>query len=228
MPPSDSEILDLFHRRFGAIEAVVGSPPSVAQGRFRRRRRSATWFAGPILGLAAVAVAVIAVGLLGLRWVRESGAPSGSRASAATPWPPFIYEAMPPPEIVDWLATRTDIGFRPLTEAELKSISVTKAQAEASALRQPGFGYGPGNSTIVWAKVGCAYLGVFRAPHQPRLGYDPPTYPAYLVQLIGSPVDEFPNLNIGLEVVDARTGVVGSSYSFGDGPILGTTCDVTP
>jgi hypothetical protein len=61
----------------------------------------------------------------------------------------------------------------------------------------------------------------------PAPGYIPPEFPAYLVQVMGSPAPGFPGFNIQVVVVNAETSAVGSSFS-GPGTVLGTTCGVAP
>jgi hypothetical protein len=91
-------------------------------------------------------------------------------------------------------------------------------------------GYGPDDARVVWKKVGCIFLGYYTAPQMPRIGYVPPEFPAYLVQVLADPVPAFPMINIGVVVVDATTGERSSTYGAGTPPdgIMGTTCGVTP
>jgi hypothetical protein len=225
----DQDLLARFHRRFGAIDAQVGDPPPFSRAHFEQRR-SPSRFLVVVLGISGLVVVMAAFGPLGFPIVAQLGtgasvAPSSKVAVSAVP---AQYDGSPPQSIVEWLSVNTDIGYRPLTDEELRSVAISRQQAEATALRAPGFGYGPSSSTIAWTKVGCVDLGYFRAPHQPRKDYVPPEFPAYLVQTIGSPVDGFPYLNIGLEVIDARTGAVGPTFGFADGPILGSTCGTAP
>lgn len=91
-------------------------------------------------------------------------------------------------------------------------------------------GYGPGSSRVTWSEIGCAYLGYYIAPMMPSYGYVPPAYIAYIVQTLAPPVPSFPGINVGIVVIDARTGAMGTRYSSGSSPnpILGTTCGVEP
>jgi hypothetical protein len=171
-----------------------------------------------VLGWVLVAPRTLPPATIG----HESSGPTVASPAAVSST--ALYELAPPPSVTAWLGANVDVGFRRLTEAELSSVTVTADQARARALAEPGFGYGPGSSTIDWTSVGCLYLGYYRGMHQPSIGYVPPEYPAYLVQVLGAPAEGFPNLNIALTIVDARTGEHGPTIGFGDGPILGTTC----
>lgn len=139
--------------------------------------------------------------------------------------------ASPPPTSVQHdLLARARIGFVPLTEAQQATVRVTAAEARRTGLADGGMGYGPDDARVVWKKVGCIFLGYYTAPQMPRIGYVPPEFPAYLVQVLADPVPAFPMINIGVVVVDATTGERSSTYGAGTPPdgIMGTTCGVTP
>lgn len=147
--------------------------------------------------------------------------PSPSAAAAA-------YDLAPPRQIQDWLRSNVGLTFRPLTASELAGVRLSLADAERLALDEPGPGYGPDDSHITWTGVGCVYLGYYIGPMEPRLGYVPPEFVAYLVQRLGPPASGFPGLNVGIVPVNAVTGEKGTRFGFGDGPILGTTCGASP
>jgi hypothetical protein len=138
--------------------------------------------------------------------------------------------ADPPPAAVQtWLAKWTSVRFRPLTDPELAGVRITAAAAKGVALTLPPQGYGPDGSVIEWTKVGCVFLGYYKGPPMPSVGYVAPEFPAYLVQLIGAPAPGFPNLNIEVVAINAQTGQQdGGPGSTGAGPMLGTTCGVSP
>jgi hypothetical protein len=123
------------------------------------------------------------------------------------------------------------ITLVPLTNAQLATVRTTAADAERRALAEPGGGYGS-HYQVVWRKVGCVFLGSYTAPRMPNHGqpYVPDTFPAYLVQTLAEPVPGFSMLNVGVAVIDARTGEWVSGKGGGDPPngIMGTTCGVKP
>jgi hypothetical protein len=157
---------------------------------------------------------------------RTSPASPSPRPASSTSAP--IYSAAPPQAIQTWLADNVRLGFHPLSGAELASVRVTAAEAERLALSEPGPGYGPDGAKVVWTKVGCVFLGYYRAPDMPSYGYVPPEFTAYLVQTIGAPAPGFPGLNVEVVLIDAQTRAMGPWYGFGPTPVLGTTCGVTP
>jgi hypothetical protein len=109
-------------------------------------------------------------------------------------------------------------------------VVVTQEAAEQTALATRGTGYGSGDDYVVWEKVGCVFLGYYTGFHHPRQGYVPPTFPAYLVQVLAEPIPGFPMLNIGVIVINAATGEQDTQYGGGDPPdgMMGTTCGVSP
>jgi hypothetical protein len=135
-----------------------------------------------------------------------------------------VYPLAPPQAVQAWLARNVQIRFRPLTPRELGLVTISVADAERLALADPGMGYGPGSAHVTWSKTGCAYLGYYVAPHMPSIGYVPPEYIAYVVQTLAPPVTSFPGINVGIVVIDATSGAMGTRYGSGSGPILGTTC----
>jgi hypothetical protein len=123
--------------------------------------------------------------------------------------------------------------FVPLTPAELAQIPISAQAAAERALSEPGPGYGPegpGGGQVVWKEVGCIFVGRYTGEQMPEVGYVPPTYPAYLVQVLADPVARFPLISIGVMVINARTGEFGPQYGGGTEPfgIVGTTCGVRP
>jgi len=152
--------------------------------------------------------------------------------SAPTPEPALKFVLAPPPPIAVQrsLADGARIEFRPLTAMEIRQVRLSVDLARQIALSEPGSGYGPGDDVVIWDKVGCAFLGWYTGPPMPRVGYVRPSYPAYLVQTLADPVPGFPMINIGVTVIDARTGETGMHTGGGAPPfgIIGTTCGVTP
>ncbi len=171
----------------------------------------------------------------------NSSPPTSDTLPAASPSPTAespsssvaaAYPLAPPVAIQAWLAANLQIGFRPLTAAELALVRIAPAQAEQTVLAVPGPGYGFGTDHFTWTKVGCVFLGYFTAEPEPSLGYVPPTYPAYLVQVLARPAKGYAGQNIEMSPVDARTGERGMFYGWagsdGTGEVLGTTCGTTP
>ncbi len=139
-----------------------------------------------------------------------------------------VYPLAPPQSVQAWLAGNVRIGFRPLTARELGLVTFSVASAERLAVADPGIGYGPGTAHVTWSKTGCAYLGYYTAPMMPSYGYVPPQFIAYVVQTLAPTVPSFPGINVGIVVIDARTGAMSTRYGSGSGPILGTSCGVEP
>jgi hypothetical protein len=69
------------------------------------------------------------------------------------------------------------------------------------------------------------FLGWYTAPPMPSIGSTPPTFPAYMVQVIGDPVAGWPGINVEAVVVNAETGERDTIYG-GSAPVMGTTCGV--
>ncbi len=159
---------------------------------------------------------------LSRRDTSAAGPPPSPAVTAAS------YPLSPPTAIQSWLATNTQIGFRPLTPAEHASVRVSAKDAEQTVFAVPGPGYGFGTDHFTWTKIGCVFLGWFTAQPMPSVGYVAPTYPAYLVQVLAPPVAAYPGENVEVGVVDARTGQRGTFYGSGGATFLGTTCGVTP
>ena len=158
-------------------------------------------------------------------------APSASGPTASRPEPSVFatYSLAPTRDVQAWLsANLMGIGFRPLTDDELTSVRLTVATAKENALADPGPGYGPDDAHVIWAKVGCAFLGYFTGPMMPSPGYVPPTEVAYIVQTLAPPVPDFPGENQGIVEINAITGTMGTRYGSSMQPILGTTCGVKP
>jgi hypothetical protein len=118
------------------------------------------------------------------------------------------------------------------------SVRVTLPTAEQSALAitQPQ-SYGTAGGVVVWKKVGCAFLGWYTGPPSSFLGRGTPppdaygpSFPAYVIQLLGDPIPGRPAINIEVVVIDAESGVQITILGGGEPPsgILGTTCGVTP
>jgi hypothetical protein len=161
--------------------------------------------------------------------------PTGStlpRASLCEPAPCATDQLgpAPPGSVQQALARNVLMKFVPLSLPQLAEVSVSANAAARTALSRPGPGYGPDGAKVAWNAVGCIFLGWYTGERMPRVGYVPPTYAAYLVQVLGDPVPEFPLINIGVAVVDAHTGEFQSEYGGGPPPfgIMGTTCGVTP
>jgi hypothetical protein len=95
------------------------------------------------------------------------------------------------------------------------------------ALASRLFGYGPDGTLVVWTKVGCTFLGYYKAPEVGTSGYVPPKFPAYLVQVFAAPVPGFPDVNRAWMVVNAETGQAVTGYG-GGAVAFGTTCGVSP
>jgi hypothetical protein len=143
--------------------------------------------------------------------------------------PPLADLASPPPPSVQIDLHAARLTFVPLTDAQLATVRVTAAEARRIALADDAFEYGSDGARVVWSEVGCIFLGYYTAPPQPSVGYVPPEFPAYLVQVLGDPVPDFPMINIGVVVVDATTGEQSTTYGAGTPPhgIMGTTCGAT-
>jgi hypothetical protein len=141
--------------------------------------------------------------------------------------PPSTALAQPPPPKVQSALARAGITFVPLTAAQLARVRVTITEAKHTAFRDRSPGTGSENAVVVWKTFGCVFLGRYRG--EIRDG-TPRTFSAYLVQALGDPVPDYPVINIGVVVVDAETGVMGSTYSGGEPPngMMGTTCGHTP
>ncbi len=154
--------------------------------------------------------------------------PTPSLGPLASPLPASELADAPPSDVEAWIGTTLHAGFRPLTSSELALVRVTSADARKEGLAQPPGGYGSNGGRIAWTKVGCIYLGYFTGPPMPTAGYVPPEVPAYVVQVIGQPVPDFPDLNIQAAVIDAQTGKALTMYSTTGEPVLGTTCGVSP
>jgi hypothetical protein len=152
--------------------------------------------------------------------------------NAPTPEPAlrFVLAPAPPIAVQRALSDGARIEFRPLTAMEVHQVRVSADIARQIALSEPGMGYGPGDDLVRWDKVGCGFLGWYTGPGMPRVGYVPPSHPAYLVQTLADPVPRFRMINIGVTVIDARTGETGMHTGGGAPPfgIMGTTCGVTP
>lgn len=185
-----------------------------------------------VLAIALAALVVVACAPL------PSPSPAATAASTTSPSPrpslppspspsPSVLPAdqladPPPPAVQGWL-DHSGLGFRPLTAEELARVKVTAATAERVALDQRPAEYGSEGGKIVWTHVGCVFLGYYGGMAMPSVGYVPPEFPAYLVQVIGAPVAEFPGTNIQVVVIDAETGEAGGMFSSGT-TVLGTTC----
>jgi hypothetical protein len=142
------------------------------------------------------------------------------------PTPLSVVVAPPPPQFVTQnLANGTRMTFVPLTGAQLRDVRIDVAVAEQTALAIGPQSYGTKGGKVNWEQVGCVFLGWYVGPSMPRLGYVPPTHPAYLVQIIGDPVAGWPGINVEAVVVNAETGERGTIYG-GTLPIMGTTCGV--
>jgi hypothetical protein len=178
---------------------------------------------------------VLVLTLAGCSSLPSPTPPTSSPAPQTTPpatpgvtGPAANYPLAPPAAIQDWLRTKTYVGFRPLTAAELASVVVAPDQAEARALAEPGPGYGPAHDHFVWTKSGCVFLGYYVGEPMPTYGYVPPEFPAYLVQVLAKPAKNFPGDNVEVAVIDARTGEWSVAFGYGPTPVLGTTCGKKP
>jgi hypothetical protein len=158
-----------------------------------------------------------------------SRSPSPS-TSGGTPTPAPSPLAPSPPFEVQTALKSAQVSFVPLTDAQLATVSITRTEAERIALADPGMGYGPDSSRVTWKKVGCVFLGYYTGMQEPSIGYVPPTYAAYLVQVLADPIPDFPMLNIGVVVVNATTGERGTTFGAGQPPygVMGSTCGVSP
>lgn len=179
--------------------------------------------------MKALAVGLVCAALLGC-----TAQPSPSLTSAA-PYPtgsplPAGQLAPAPPESVQQALATARLKFVPLTPVQLAEVRTPVNAAEQTALSDRGMGYGPDGARVVWKKVGCLFLGWYTGEQEPSIGYVPPTYPAYLVQVLAPAVPGFDLINIEVIVVNARTGERGPAYGGGPAPsgIMGTTCGVTP
>jgi hypothetical protein len=148
--------------------------------------------------------------------------------SGGMPTPAPSPLAPAPPSEVQTALKSALVTFVPLTDAQLATVTVTRTEAEQVALADPGMGYGPNGSRVTWKKVGCVFLGYYTGMQEPSIGYVPPTYPAYLVQVLADPIPDFPMLNIGVVVVNATTGERGTTFGAGQPPygVMGSTCGV--
>jgi hypothetical protein len=140
--------------------------------------------------------------------------------------PSPIVGAAPPPKFVTDHLAGARIGFVPLTTAQLTLVRVSAATAEQTALAIGPQPFGTEGRQVVWQRVGCVFLGWYRAPNMPSIGYKPPTFPAYLVEVIGDPVQGWPGVNVQAVVVNAQTGERDAIYG-GSAPVMGTTCGVS-
>ncbi len=138
--------------------------------------------------------------------------------ACSEPLPANALAPDPPMNVQNHLRAEARIGFEPLTNEELAIVRITAAQARRIGLAAGGMGYGAGDDRVTWQKVGCIYLGYYTAPSMPSFGYVPPEFPAYLVQVFDDRVPDFPMINIGVVVVDARTGERSTTYDEGRRP----------
>ena len=179
---------------------------------------------------AVAAVLVLVLGACAGPVPSASPSPPSATAVALVPTPAASPLASAPSSAVQTTLKGAGITFVPLTDAQLATVAVTRADAEQTALANRGFGYGPDGALVIWKKVGCVFLGYYTGGQMPSFGYVPPTYPAYMVQVLADPIPDFPLLNIGVMVVNAVTGEAGTAYGGGEAPYgtLGTTCGVSP
>ena len=161
--------------------------------------------------------------------------PASAKAPTATPSqgpatsPPLSAEQLapsPPPSVIEDLAAGTRMEFTPLSAAQLSQVQIPVTIAKQTALAIGPQGYGTQGGKGEWKRVGCVYLGWYKAPMMPSYGYVPPTFPAYLVQILGDPVKGWPGVNVEVVVINAQTGERDTIYGSGPGPIMGTTCGV--
>jgi len=145
--------------------------------------------------------------------------------------PPLTADqlAPAPPESVQ--ATLGGIGkFVPLTAAQLAEVSISRSTAAEKALSLSGASSGGNGPAIVWKEIGCIFLGWFSTQRFHLRDPAPPPYAAYFVQVVAHRVPAVQLGNVGVWVVDARTGQ--SSVGFGGGSppfgVLATTCGVNP
>jgi hypothetical protein len=118
------------------------------------------------------------------------------------------------------------MAFTALSDAQLSEVRIPVVIAEQTALAIGPQGYGTDDARVIWKRVGCVYLGWYRAPMEPSFGYVPPTFAAYLVQILGDPVKGWPGINVEVVVINAETGERGTIYGGGSTPVMGTTCGV--
>lgn len=161
------------------------------------------------------------------------GQPSAAPITAPAPTvsastlPVDLLAPSPPQAITDSLAATTRMRFTPLNAAQQGEVRIPLAVAEQTALSIGPQAYGTEGGQVVWKRVGCVYLGWYQAPMMPSYGYVPPTFPAYLVQIVGDPVPpEWRGINVEVVVVNATTGERDTIYGTGGSPIMGTTCGV--
>jgi hypothetical protein len=161
-----------------------------------------------------------------------AGILTGTPAPTSTPSATLSADqlALSPPEAVQAaLNGQIHMTFVPLTDAQRATVRTAVQDAERIAFATGPEGYGTQGSVFTFTKVGCVFLGFYTGEQMPSYGYVPPTYPAYLVQLLAAPVPGWGALNVEVVVVDAQTGERGPIYGAGAPPgLMGTTCGVTP
>ena len=162
-----------------------------------------------------------------------AGTLTGTPAPTSTPSATLSADqlAPSPPEVVQAaLNGQARMTFVPLTDAQLAIVRTTVQDAERIALATGPQGYGTQGSVWTYTEVGCVFLGWYTGPPEPSYGYVPPIFPAYLVQILATPVPGWGTGNIEVVVVNAQTGERGAIYGAGAPPtgIMGSTCGVTP
>jgi hypothetical protein len=115
--------------------------------------------------------------------------------------------------------------FVPLNGAQRNRVRIGVETAKRTALAIGAQAYGTEGGTVAWKRVGCVFLGWYKAPSMPSVGYVPPEFPAYLVQVIGDPVKGWPGINVEAVVINAETGERDTIYG-GSEPVMGITCGV--
>jgi hypothetical protein len=115
--------------------------------------------------------------------------------------------------------------FVALSGAQHNRVRIGVETAKHAALAIGPQPYGTEGGRVIWNRVGCVFLGWYKAPPMPSAGYVPPEFPAYLVQVIGDPVKGWPGINVEAVVVNAETGERDAIYG-GSEPVMGITCGV--
>ena len=136
-----------------------------------------------------------------------------------------VTDLAPPPNVAaqSWL-TKSGYGLRlqPLSDSELAQVRVTRTSAITLALASPPVRFANGAS-MTWTHAGCVYLGDFQESGPGRL--PSPLIAAYVVQIIGPPVDggtPKPQGSVAA-VINAISGRSESVISIAN-VVFGTTC----
>ena len=144
--------------------------------------------------------------------------PEASLGPVRTPVP-AADRGQPPPLALQQTMRAGQAVFEPLSEAELATVAVSVAEAQAAALDVGA------REEAHFSRVGLTYLGSW-VPPLPSLGHAPvpAAIAAYLVQIFADPSTDFPDGDSAYVSVDARTGKALVIY----GNCWGPDCTARP